>query len=395
MQKKRRTLSVVHLTKLKSGGAWEYASRLSFELTKSGQFISECYTSEDFRTQRFHFRTLLNKIINHYLRKNTNNVIHSHFGKQQKGVKSIIKQGDIIHLHAINDWLDLYQLKNLLKDKKVVWTMHSIWTLSGGCGVNKDCFNYKIGCSLCPYIKKSSVFGKFIPPHFLKRKKSFLSHVDCIIPNSRWTQNIIEDSYANSRCAQVVIYPIIADSFYVIDNHNSNGYINIGLAANSITDHNKRILEFLDFIERNYDPFFDKVIFHLAGDGKLNNPQLQIKYYGRISSLDEMNKFYNKLDLFVSPSISETFGMTLVEAQFCGVPVVAFNNGAISETMIDRVTGFLVKGNNWDDFVEGMKWSIKELICTKKEISEKIKNKFDRSTTVKNQERLYLNIINS
>ena len=37
----------------------------------------------------------------------------------------------------------------------------------------------------------------------------------------------------------------------------------------------------------------------------------------------------------------EDFGITPVEAQACGTPVLAFNRGGAAETVIDRVTGLL------------------------------------------------------
>jgi len=39
----------------------------------------------------------------------------------------------------------------------------------------------------------------------------------------------------------------------------------------------------------------------------------------------------------------EPFGMAPVEAQMCGLPVIAFDNGAMRETIKHGETGFLVK----------------------------------------------------
>ena len=66
----------------------------------------------------------------------------------------------------------------------------------------------------------------------------------------------------------------------------------------------------------------------------------RIKYLGFINKTKE--KFYKACDLFVSPSKAEALGMTLVEAQACGVPVIGSDFGAIRETMIKNVTGFNV-----------------------------------------------------
>jgi len=55
-----------------------------------------------------------------------------------------------------------------------------------------------------------------------------------------------------------------------------------------------------------------------------------------------MYRFYSAGDVFAFPGIRESLGMVFLEAQACGVPVVAFANGGIPEVVRDRETGFLV-----------------------------------------------------
>lgn len=47
-------------------------------------------------------------------------------------------------------------------------------------------------------------------------------------------------------------------------------------------------------------------------------------------------------DLFVWPAINEAFGMAILEAQACGLPVVAGDSGGVAEIVRDGVTGMLV-----------------------------------------------------
>jgi len=54
-----------------------------------------------------------------------------------------------------------------------------------------------------------------------------------------------------------------------------------------------------------------------------------------------MYRCYSAGDVFVFPGIRETLGMVYLEAQSCGLPVVAFDNGGIPEVVQHEKTGFL------------------------------------------------------
>lgn len=50
---------------------------------------------------------------------------------------------------------------------------------------------------------------------------------------------------------------------------------------------------------------------------------------------------YSTGDVFAFPGIRESLGMVYLEAQSCGLPVVAFDNGGIAEVVCRNETGFL------------------------------------------------------
>jgi glycosyltransferase involved in cell wall biosynthesis len=88
----------------------------------------------------------------------------------------------------------------------------------------------------------------------------------------------------------------------------------------------------------------------IAGDGqerprlqKLADEQLpgRTRFVGKLPR-NEMNRFYSAGDIFAFPGIRESLGMVYLEAQSCGLPVVAFANGGIPEVVRDQETGFLV-----------------------------------------------------
>lgn len=71
----------------------------------------------------------------------------------------------------------------------------------------------------------------------------------------------------------------------------------------------------------------------------------KIELYRSISS-NEIVKFYQKADVLILPSLSEAFGLVLLEAMACGTPVVASRVGGVPNVVKDGVVGFLVLPRN-------------------------------------------------
>jgi glycosyltransferase involved in cell wall biosynthesis len=59
---------------------------------------------------------------------------------------------------------------------------------------------------------------------------------------------------------------------------------------------------------------------------------------------------YASADLFPFPSLSETFGNVILEALSAGLPVVAYNEGAAREHLVDGVNGFRIASGDAEAF---------------------------------------------
>ena len=89
----------------------------------------------------------------------------------------------------------------------------------------------------------------------------------------------------------------------------------------------------------------------IVGDGSLRknlekltktlNLSSSVKFIGKVDNY-KVIEYLQKMDIFVIPSIRESFGVAAVEASACSIPVIATNIGGLPEVVIDGTTGFLV-----------------------------------------------------
>ncbi|MEM1672680.1 MAG: glycosyltransferase [Archaeoglobaceae archaeon] len=103
------------------------------------------------------------------------------------------------------------------------------------------------------------------------------------------------------------------------------------------------------------------VICYIGGEGPLKkkledqikklNLQEHVKLLGFIPD-EELYLWMNAADIFVLPSLSESFGVVQIEAMACGTPVVATINGGSEEIIISEDYGLLCKPGDAKDLAE-------------------------------------------
>jgi glycosyltransferase involved in cell wall biosynthesis len=70
-----------------------------------------------------------------------------------------------------------------------------------------------------------------------------------------------------------------------------------------------------------------------------------VEFIGEISDLDKNEFLGNATALLFPINWAEPFGLVMIEAMACGLPVVAYPSGSVPEIIEDGVTGFLVEND--------------------------------------------------
>jgi glycosyltransferase involved in cell wall biosynthesis len=88
-------------------------------------------------------------------------------------------------------------------------------------------------------------------------------------------------------------------------------------------------------IQPGQESFFAREIApHVDGD--------RVRFVGEVGGATKRALFAGARGLLMPIRWAEPFGMVMIEALACGTPVIAFDEGAAPEVVLDGVTGFLV-----------------------------------------------------
>ena len=146
------------------------------------------------------------------------------------------------------------------------------------------------------------------------------------------------------------------------------------------------------------------VILKIVGEGvekeKLKTLSRELEIEEKIQFLgwikrENLSKEYNSANIFVILSEMETFGIVILEAMACGLPIIGANAFAIPELVKDKENGFLVDRSDREYILDKL-----EYIYRNKDIEMKfshnsilIAEQFEEKRVFRKLEELYVNLI--
>jgi glycosyltransferase involved in cell wall biosynthesis len=253
----------------------------------------------------------------------------------------------VINLHWVPRWLDLPSFLNSLPSGlPVIWTLHDLIPVTGGCHYPGDCDGFTKECGNCP--QQISPRPSDATNKFFRIKKGLYSRTNLhFVGNSEWTTAQARRSglaqYAKS--IRTIHYGMDLEQLTPLDKNIARKALQIPegkfVIGFSCLDFNERrkgaeiLMEALKTFPAN------EIVLLVLGAGKWPASGVETITMGSFNSSRLQSLFYSALDVFAMPSRVETFGNVAMEAMACETPVVAYPAGGLADVVADGETGLI------------------------------------------------------
>lgn len=122
--------------------------------------------------------------------------------------------------------------------------------------------------------------------------------------------------------------------------------------------------------------------FNVIGEGPMKSELSEFIIKNNLSDrivikefTEQISNEYINSDIYISTSRFESFGLTVLEAMYHGLPIVTFDTAGPGELVQNNVVGYVIKNYDTNEFVEKL-----NILCTNEEIrSQMSKNAIVRS----------------
>ena len=316
----------------------------------------------------------------------------------------LVKEADIIHLHWINfGFLSMDSLKKLFAlGKPIVWTMHDMWTFTGGCHYSRGCDHFLTHCQYCPYLAKPDRYDISFT-QFERKAEIYKMAKMALISPSNWLNELTKKAFLTKEI-QALSIPNCLDTktFKPQIKHEVRTLLNLPtdkilvLFAGANTQDPRKGFEYFKEAIKICNASTNNIevlIFGKSNSGTFDSFPVPVHYLGKITETEKMVNVYNAADMIVVPSMEDNLPNTIMEAMACGTPAVGFDTGGIPEMIDHQSNGYVAHLKSAESLAEGIDWVLKNDADGK--VSEKAREKVEIFYSEKSVTKQYISLYKS
>ncbi len=227
---------------------------------------------------------------------------------------------------------------------------------------------------------KITTFLRF-PIKLIDRKNT--SYVTKLFCNSKYSKATLEKIY-KKECE--IVYPGVNEKFFYPSKQKKENLI---LCVGGINKTKNQ-----EFLVNVLTPILDKYKLILVGQGRKSfinkikkiNPNVEI--YSNITDTD-LRELYRKAMVTCISAYKEPFGLSSIESQSCGTPVVAVRGGGTEETILNGINGYVVNLSQ-NEYLEKVKKTLTHSHSMGKKARDNVTNKWTNNITLKTLDKYFL-----
>lgn len=267
----------------------------------------------------------------------------------------------IVKMQGRFDKVAIEKIRNIIKKEKPAIThLHSTRAGILGTLAAKDS-NIPIIYTEHLFTKEYQPKNKFIFWLQLKTFRQLSPNITKVIAVSNAVKDYLEEKKVFPKEKIEVIYNGVAVNQQPTTNNLQHKNIIIGSTGSlePIKGY-KYLLEAIGRIKKENQKIYNKIQVEIVGEGsekeKLQNLVKKLEIENKIKFLRKINNLENKMskwDLYVQPSLSESFGLALTKAMSMGISSIATEVGGMAE-IINSNCGILVPAKNSEKLSEAI-----------------------------------------
>lgn len=259
---------------------------------------------------------------------------------------------DVVHLHVLlGYYINVKMLFEWLAAHrcKVVWTLHDCWAFTGHCihFTYAKCVQWQSRCAACASCPQKRTYPETffggdgsVEWSFDEKKRLFTKlppeRMRLIAP-SRWLAGLVKRSFLAKYDVEVVLNTVDESVFrptpsdFRVRYGVGERFLVLGVAG-KWSEH-KGLEDFVRLARELNAERFAIVVIGLS-DRQIKATSGELVCLPKTSSLEELAAAYTAADVFFNPTREDNFPTVNLEAEACGTPVVTYDTGGCSETIV-------------------------------------------------------------
>ncbi|TQJ95610.1 glycosyltransferase involved in cell wall biosynthesis [Achromobacter sp. SLBN-14] len=261
------------------------------------------------------------------------------------------READLVHYHIIHSgFLSMQSLPAMTAEKPSLWTLHDPWAMTGHCIHPFSCQRWKTGCGQCPDLKTDFAIQRDTTAlNFrLKRMAYRRSNFEILVASS-WMENMVRQSpLMDGVPVHKVPFGLDLDFFKPGDQAAAKARLGIEphrlvLCFRSVVNDFKGLQYVIEALDR-LQTQVPICLLTLNDKGRIEKfkDRFQVVELGWTNDDSVMQDVYSATDLFLMPSLADSFGLMAVEAMACGKPTICFEGTALPEVVFTPEAGLAV-----------------------------------------------------